>query len=117
MYTVDEILQRLVNGEDSSTIAAEMAGLLNDAIAEKENLDKEIAETARRKQDLAQDIASRINDFLKEFYPKTYANILPDDIIAIGEGSPWLTELFDAENIDKKSPDKIIEDFLKKLDL
>ena len=118
MYTVDEILERLNNGEKSSTIAEEMACLLNDAIAAKESQEKKIAETARRKKETAQDIADRINGFLAEFYPDVFVSVIPDDIIAIGEGSKWLTELFkDDKNTKGKSADEIIANFLKDFNL
>ena len=118
MYTVDEILERLNNGEKSSTIAEEMAGLLNDAIAAKEAQEKKIAEAARRKTQMAQDIADRINLFLKEYYPMSCVTVIPEDIVAIGEGSEWLTNLFkENQDINGKTADEVIADFLKDFNL
>ena len=97
-----------------------MADVLNQAIAQKDDQDQKAAETARRKVNIANDIADRINAFFAEFYPIATTQIKGDDIIAIGEGAQWLTDLFKqetyAENADK-TPDEIIADFLKDFNL
>ena len=120
MYTVDDILSRLNKGEDSAAIAQEMADLLNQAIAQKDAQDKKAAETARRKVNIANDIADRINAFFAEFYPIATTQIKGDDIIAIGEDAQWLKDLLTTNDNGKnkdKTPDEIIADFLKDFNL
>ena len=71
MYTKDDILAALQNGEDPTKIANDFAAMLNAAVAEKEEADAK--ETAKvDKINRADGIVTVFLDFLEDYYPEMY---------------------------------------------
>ena len=125
MYTKDDILKRLQNGETSQDIADEMAKALNDAIAAKEEADRKAALEAEakllklqyesaRQEDCAY-VVEVFNKFLDTYYPELEAHITTNDIFNIVEGVKGLVDIFAYEKEDDRTPDDIIADFIKNL--
>ena len=125
MYTKDDILKRLQDGETSETIAQEMAQALNDAIAAKEEADRKAALEAeaalykfqyetKRKEECAY-LADHFNEFLDKYYPELEAHVTTNDIFNIVEGVKGLVDIFAYEKDDDRTPDDIIADFIKNL--
>ena len=127
MYTKDDILKRLQDGETSETIAQEMAQALNDAIAAKEEADRQAAlkaEAAKRqalyesmRYNECADLADHFNGFLDKYYPELEAHVTTNDIFNIVEGVKGLMDIFAYEKDDDRTPDDIIADFIKNLDI
>lgn len=135
MFSSDEILKRLQNGDTSETIAQEMAQALNDAIATKEKIEKEAElkrlneqKRAAEKAMACQEIADRLNWLIDNYYDYN-AHITTQDIADMLDSVSTIHDLFgDISNIlfnpkslntskDDRSPDDIIADFIAKLDL
>lgn len=84
MYTVDDIVARLKNGETSDTIADEMAKILNDAVAKK-TADDEARKAYDAKQRLKVTAANKIIDSIIEFLKEYYPNLTADAAEVTGE--------------------------------
>ena len=95
MFTKEDILARLQNGETTDAIAAEMAAALNEAEAEKKALDAE--KVAKEKED------ARMLD-AKRVAVDNMLDAVCDYLVASGEGD-LITHIKDIET------DKIIELF------
>ena len=95
MFTKEDILARLQNGETTDAIAAEMAAALNEAEAEKKALDAEKA--AKEKEDARALDAKRVA-------VDNMLDAVCDYLVASGEGD-LITHIKDIET------DKIIELF------
>ena len=95
MFTKEDILARLQNGETTDTIAAEMAAALNEAEAEKKALDAE--KVAKEKE------KTRVLD-AKRVAVDNRLDAVCDYLVASGEGD-LITHIKDIET------DKIIELF------
>ena len=93
MFTKEDILARLQNGETTDAIAAEMAAALNEAEAEKKALDAE--KVAKEKED------ARILD-AKRVAVDNMLDAVCDYLVASGEGD-LITDIKDIET------DKVIE--------
>lgn len=93
MFTKEDILARLQNGETTDAIAAEMAAALNEAEAEKKALDAE--KVAKEKED------ARILD-AKRVAVDDMLDAVCDYLVASGEGD-LITHIKDIET------DKVIE--------
>lgn len=78
--TVEDIYNRLMNGESDTDIAAELVGMLNDAIELKQR--KEEKEDQRRQA--AEALANNLYDFFSTYYGYE-APIATDDIILLGD--------------------------------
>ena len=93
MFTKEDILARLQNGETADDIAQEMATALNEATAEKEALDAELA--AKEKEEIRVLEAKRaaVDDML---------DALADYLVAAGEGNY-------VKDIAEIKTDKVIE--------
>lgn len=131
MFSAKEILERLQAGDSTEAIAQEMADALNEAVATKAAMD-EAAKTERRKKEererekafACQEVADRLNWVIENFYDYD-AHITTDDIVTmldnIGSFHDLLgdigTLLFDNPNKADRSPDDIIADFIKNIDL
>ena len=68
MYSKEEILARLAKGEEAESIAQEIVGVLNNAIAEYEKTGK----VQKQKEAAAQKIVDAVCDFLEAYYPDLY---------------------------------------------
>lgn len=122
MYTSEDLLKRLQAGETSQEIAEEMANALNIAIAKKEALDKEAAAAKRAEFEASRQfacakLADQFNEFLNTYYPELEAHITTNDIFNIVEGVKGLMDIFAYDKIDDRTPDDIIADFIKNLDM
>lgn len=131
MFSAKEILERLQAGDSTEAIAQEMADALNEAVATKAAMD-EAAKAERRKKEererekalACQEVADRLNWVIENFYDYN-AHITTDDIVTmldnIGSFHDLLgdigTLLFDNQNKADRSPDDIIADFIKNIDL
>ena len=140
MFTKEDILARLQNGETTDAIAAEMAAALNEAEAEKKALDAE--KVAKEKEEaraldakrVAIDnmldavcdylVASGEGDFITHIKDIETDKIIElfDDSIKMAKSLEKLKDLqfplFDDKPIAKKiDADKAIMDFLKGFDL
>lgn len=141
MFTKEDILARLQNGETADAIANEMANALNEATAEKKALDAELA--TKEKEEIRVLNAKRVAvdsmlDALCDYlvaagegdYVKDIAEVKTDKVIEMLDGSiemaKSLEKLKDLQFInpkvhkiavDAEDADKVIGDFLKNLGL
>ena len=70
MYTTEDILNRLSNGESSDAIASEIANNLNEAIKRhKAQMEAENAKNAKAKEEKLQTILDEMVSWVQEFYP------------------------------------------------
>ena len=70
MYTTEDILNRLSNGESSDAIATEIANNLNEAIKRhKAQMEAENAKNAKAKEEKLQTILDEMAAWVQEFYP------------------------------------------------
>ena len=140
MFTKEDILARLQNGETTDAIAAEMAAALNEAEAEKKALDaekvtkeKEKTRVLDAKRVAVDNMLDAVCDYLvasgegdlitpiKDIETDKVIEIL-DDSIKMAKSLEKLKDLqfplFDDKPIAKKiDADKAIMDFLKGFDL
>lgn len=89
MYTTEEILEMLQNGQDAEDLAQGFIDALNSAIQEKEALDKaakkaeqEKMRTRSEKISIMDDILNMIFVFVKTYYPKVYSETIYDELTA-----------------------------------
>ena len=95
MFTKEDILARLQNGETTDAIAAEMAAALNEAEAEKKALDAEKVAKEKEKTRVLEAKRAAVDNML---------DAICDYLVASGEGD-LITHIKDIET------DKIIELF------
>ena len=70
MYTTEDILNRLSNGESSDAIASEIANNLNEAIKRhKAQVEAENVKNAKAKEEKLQTILDEMVAWIQEFYP------------------------------------------------
>ena len=93
MFTKEDILVRLQNGDTADDIAAEMANALNEAEAEKKALDAELAAKEKEETRVLEAKRAAVNDML---------DAVCDYLVASGEGD-LIKDLNDIET------DKVIE--------
>lgn len=93
MFTKEDILARLQNGETTDAIAAEMAAALNEAEAEKKALDAEKAAKEKEKTRVLEAKRTAVDNML---------DAACDYLVASGEGD-LITDIKDIET------DKVIE--------
>ena len=93
MFTKEDILARLQNGETADNIAQEMATALNEATAEKEALDAEKAAKEKEETRVLNAKRAAVDDML---------DALADYFIAAGEGEY-------VKDIAEVKTDKVIE--------
>ena len=93
MFTKEDILARLQNGETTDAIAAEMAAALNEAEAEKKALDAEKVAKEKEETRVLEAKRAAVDDLL---------DAVCDYLVASGEGD-LITDIKDIET------DKIIE--------
>ena len=93
MFTKEDILARLQNGETTDAIAAEMAAALNEAEAEKKALDAEKVAKEKEKTRVLEAKRVAVDNML---------NAVCDYLVASGEGD-LITDVKDIET------DKVIE--------
>ena len=139
MYSIEDILARLQNGEDAQKIADEMAAALNQA--NKAYADQKAAEEAAKKQNDAQkkedlqEILDMFADWFKTYYGiETKGELEADAVLELidsikeyVEALKGLETLFGVKNATKpavkviksntkpKSADEQISDFLNKM--
>ena len=144
MFTKEDILARLQNGETTDAIAAEMAAALNEAEAEKKALDaekvakeKEKTRVLEAKRVAVDNMLDAVCDYLvasgegdlitdiKDIETDKVIEML-DDSIKIAKSLEKMKDLEFPMNLPKakisvgsnlKSADKVISEFLKSLDL
>ena len=95
MFTKEDILARLQNGETTDAIAAEMAAALNEAEAEKKALDAEKVAKEKEKTRVLEAKRTAVDNML---------DAVCDYLVASGEGG-LITDIKDIET------DKVIELF------
>ena len=93
MFTKEDILARLQNGETADAIAQEMANALNEATAEKEVLDAELAAKEKEETRVLEAKRAAVDDIL---------DALADYLVAAGEGEY-------VKDIAEIKTDKVIE--------
>ena len=93
MFTKEDILARLQNGETTDAIAAEMAAALNEAEAEKKALDAEKVAKEKEKTRVLEAKRTAVDNLL---------DAVCDYLVASGEGD-LITDIKDIET------DKVIE--------
>ena len=144
MFTKEDILARLQNGETTDAIAAEMAAALNEAEAEKKALDaekvakeKEKTRVLEAKRVAVDNMLDAICDYLvasgegdlikdiKDIETDTMIDMF-DDAIGVAKSLEKMKDLEFPMNLPKakitvgsnlKSADKVISEFLKEFDL
>ena len=140
MFTKEDILARLQNGETADAIASEMANLLNDAEAEKRALDakkeakvKEETRVLEAKRAAVNNMLGAVCDYLvasgegdlvaslKDIETDEMIEML-DDSIKMAKSLEKLKELQfplfgDKPRVKKVDADKAIRDFLRGFDL
>ena len=111
----DDILERLMKGEDPNKIAQEFTDALNSAIKEQEEKQEEV----QKKEEL-QSVIDLFIEWLDKYYevPFDRSEVTADDIIELIEGAEEMVKAFtDMKPFLAKTttidPDKAIEDFLK----
>lgn len=89
MYTKEEILEMLQNGQEAEDLAQGFIDALNSAIQEKEALDKAAAKaekerlrTRSEKIQIMDEILHSIFVFIKTYYPKVYSETIYDELTA-----------------------------------
>lgn len=91
MYTMEDILARLQNGEKDTDIADEMVKLLNDAVAAHAKNQK----TEERKKAIAKDFVNAIRAYAELTHPEVANDIFADideaDLVIMGINSLDLT--------------------------
>lgn len=144
MYSNDELVKRLLNGESIDDIAAEMTNILNTAkdAADKQKHEAKMKEEANKalRDAAAQDLIDALEDYLVVSYPKFdwnalgCRNLVPRDIHEVADGIMGyiqsykaIADMFDlsfpnttkdtpfcVKEVKKdKTPDEIINDFLR----
>lgn len=144
MFTKEDILARLQNGETTDAIAAEMAAALNEAEAEKKALDaekvakeKEETRVLEAKRVAVDNLLDAVCDYLvasgegdlitdiKDIETDTMIDIF-DDAIGVAKSLEKLKDLEFPMNLPKakitvgsnlKDADQVIRKFLKEFDL
>lgn len=111
----DDILERLMKGEDPNKIAQEFTDALNTAIKEQEEKQEEV----QKKEEL-QGIIDLFIEWLDKYYemPFDRSAVTADDVIDIIEGAKEMATAFtDMKPFLMKTTtidsDKMINDFLK----
>ena len=115
--TVEDIYERLMNGESDTDIAAELVGMLNDAIDLKQRRE---AKEDQRRQD-AEALANNLYTFFSTYYDYN-APIATDDILLLGDllkntkievvNEPRRKSVKVRTSAGKVDTDKVIDDFL-----
>lgn len=89
MYTKEDILEMLQNGQEAEDLAQGFIDSLNAAIKEKEELDQKAAEaeraakrTQQEKIEIIDGILDVIFGFIEEYYPKVYSETLHKEVTA-----------------------------------
>ena len=113
----NDILERLMKGEDPNKIAQEFTDALNSAIKEQEAKKEEV----QKKEEL-QGIIDLFIEWFNKYYevPFDRSVVTADDVIELIEGAEEMTKAFvnmkpflmKTTTID---PDKTIDDFLKSM--
>jgi lipoate-protein ligase A len=113
----NDILERLMKGEDPNKIAQEFTDALNAAIKEQEEKQEEV----QKKEEL-QDIIDLFVEWFNKYYevPFDRSKVTADDIIELIEGvEEAATALVNMKPLLMKTttinPDKTIDDFLKSM--
>ena len=116
----NDILERLMKGEDPNVIAQEFADALNAAIKEQEEKKEEV----QKKEEL-QSVIDLFFEWLNKHYdeplPFDRSTVTADDVIDIIEGAKEMAKAFtDMKPFLMKTtaigdPDKTINDFLKSM--
>lgn len=89
MYTKEEILEMLQNGQEAEDLAQGFIDALNAAIKQKEEIDKAaaIAEKEKKlirqeKEEIVAGILDVIFGYIEEYYPKVYSEEIYEQLIA-----------------------------------
>lgn len=132
MPTKDEILRRLIQGEDAQVIAEHMAKALNDALADYREIKQAKEEKARKEKEKAErkeDAKVALAQFMK-FYNKWFDDGDEVDGIELDAAADLLLAMFDMPldetevkvPVDKnrkvtikRTDDDVLRDFLSKL--
>lgn len=89
MYTKEEILKMLQNGQEAEDLAQGFIDALNAAIKQKEEIDKAAAQAEKEKIRtrsekilIMEDILNTIFVFIQTYYPKVYSETIRDELTA-----------------------------------
>lgn len=89
MYTKEEILEMLQNGQEAEDLAQSFIDSLNAAIKQKEELDKAAVEAEKEKMNIKNDkiqivqgILDVVFGFIEEYYPKVYSEKIYEELVA-----------------------------------
>lgn len=89
MYTKEEILEMLQNGQEAEDLAQSFIDALNGAIEQKKELDDAAAKAEREKMRIRSDKISimdemlkTIFEYIKRYYPKVYSENIYEEITA-----------------------------------
>lgn len=89
MYTKEEILEMLQNGQEAEDLAQSFIDSLNAAIKQKEELDKAAAKAEKEKMNIKNDkiqivqgILDVVFGFIEEYYPKVYSEKIYEELVA-----------------------------------
>ena len=115
--TVEDIYNRLMNGESDTDIAADLVAMLNEAVNLKQK--NEAKEDQKRKA--AEALANNLYDFFSTYYGYE-APIATDDIMLLGDllkntkvevvNEPHRKSVKVRTSAGKIDTDKVIDDFL-----
>lgn len=113
--TKNDILTRLMKGEDPNNIAQEFADALNAALKEQEEKQEEV----QKKEEL-QSVIDLFFEWLNKHYDVSpdRANVTADEVIELIEGAKEMVTAFTdmkpfLAKTTAEDPDKMINDFLK----
>ena len=89
MYTKEEILEMLQNGQEAEDLAQGFIDALNAAIKQKEEIDKAAEKAKKEKMKcrsekilIMEDILNMIFVFIKTYYPEVYNETIYDELTA-----------------------------------
>lgn len=106
MYSVDDILNRLIAGEDPAVIANQFTDALNAAI------DKKNAATiaAKEKENELKAVIVSLIDYIEKYFPEVYSKELRD---GLDEAMPEVVEALDEAYAEFKKQKSVLIDFKK----
>lgn len=120
--TVEDIYNRLMNGESDTDIAADLVAMLNEAV----NLKMKNEAKEDKKRQAAEALAKNLYDFFSTYYGYE-APIATDDILVLGDllkntkvevvNEPHRKSVKVRTSTGKINPDDIIGDFLASVGL
>lgn len=106
MYSVEDILNRLVAGEDPTVIANQFADALNAAIDKK----NAAVAAAKEKENELKAIIISVIDYIEKYFPEIYDKELREDL---DEAVPEIVDALDQAYAEFNKQKSVLNDFKK----